>query len=175
MAACDTGKMILYVRSILWDLNIPQEAATLLYEDNDGCTTMGNAQKPTARTCHIDIKFFTLCDWVEPDLVILDRIDTSINMADHLTKALQPTLFHRHADFLLGHIPPTYSPVYTSIIGDSHNITPNIDKFVPNTYTTPLTAQAARVHCPHKEDYHSNPWLKIICMGSTICYSTYVT
>ena len=48
MAACDTGKMILYVRSILWDLkNIPQEAATLLYEDNDGCTAMGNAQKPT--------------------------------------------------------------------------------------------------------------------------------
>jgi hypothetical protein len=143
MAACNTGKMILYVRSILWDLNIPQEAATLLYEDNDGCTTMGNAQKPTSRTCHIDIKFFTLCDWVERNLMILDRIDTSINMADHLTKALQPTLFHQHANFLLGHIPPMYSPVYTSIIGDSPNITPNIDLFVPATFTTSLTARAA--------------------------------
>jgi hypothetical protein len=100
MAACDTGKMILYVRSILWDLHIPQEAATLLYEDNDGCTAMGNAQKPTTRTRHIDIKYFSLCDWVERDLMILERIDTSINMADHLTKALQPTLFHRHADYL---------------------------------------------------------------------------
>jgi hypothetical protein len=38
MAAYDTGKMILFVRSLLWDLDIPQEAATLLYEDNDGCT-----------------------------------------------------------------------------------------------------------------------------------------
>ncbi len=94
MALCDTGKMVLYIQSILWDLNVPQEAATLLYKDNDGCTAMGNAQKPTSRTRHIDIKYFSLCDWVEQDLMILDRIDTSINMADHLTKALQPTLFH---------------------------------------------------------------------------------
>jgi hypothetical protein len=94
MAAYDTGKMILYVRSILWDLDIPQEAATLLYEDNDGCTAMGNAQKPTPRTQHIDIKYFSLCEWVERDLILLDRIDTSINMSDHLTKSLQPLLFH---------------------------------------------------------------------------------
>jgi hypothetical protein len=42
MAACDTGKIILHTRSILWDLNVTQEAVTLFYKDNDGCTTMGN-------------------------------------------------------------------------------------------------------------------------------------
>ena len=47
MAACNVGKMIFFVQNILWDLNIPHEAATLLYKDNDGCTAMGNAQKPT--------------------------------------------------------------------------------------------------------------------------------
>jgi hypothetical protein len=47
MAAYDTGKMILFVHSILWDLDIPQKAATVLYGDNDACTAMGNAQKPT--------------------------------------------------------------------------------------------------------------------------------
>jgi hypothetical protein len=46
MAAYDIGKMILFVRSVLWDLGIPQEAATVIYEDNDACTAMGNAQKP---------------------------------------------------------------------------------------------------------------------------------
>jgi hypothetical protein len=60
MAAYDTGKMILFVRSIIWDLGIPQEVATVVYEDNDACTAMGNAQKPTPRTCHIDIKYFLL-------------------------------------------------------------------------------------------------------------------
>ena len=114
MAACDVGRMSLYVRSILWDLDVPQEAATVAYEDNDGCTAMGNAQKPTTRTRHIDIKYFALCDWVERDLIHLERIDTSINIADHLTKSLPKVLFHRHADFLLGHVPPHPSiPLYT--------------------------------------------------------------
>ena len=69
MAAYDTGKMILFVRSILWDLGIPQDAATVLHEDNDACTAMGNAQKPTPRTSHIDIKYFSICEWIERDLL----------------------------------------------------------------------------------------------------------
>jgi hypothetical protein len=43
MAACDTGKMILFVRSIMLDLGIPQEVTTVLYKDNNACTAMGNA------------------------------------------------------------------------------------------------------------------------------------
>jgi hypothetical protein len=148
---------------------------TILYEDNDGCTAMGNAQKPTTCTRHIDIKFFTLCDWVERDPMILDRIDTSINLADHLTKALQPTLFHRHADYLLGHVPPSHSPVYKSLIGESLNHTPNVDLFVPSSYTTPTTARAARVSCPLESDCSNSPWISIICMGSTIRYFTTIT
>ncbi len=35
MDACDAGKMSLYIQSVLWDLNIPQEAATITYKDND--------------------------------------------------------------------------------------------------------------------------------------------
>ncbi len=158
--------MILYIRSILWDLNIPQEAATLLYEDNNGCTAMGNAQKPTTRTRHIDIKYFTLCNWVERDLMILDRNNTSINMADHLTKGLQPTLFHRQANYLLGHIPPTYSPVCKSIVGLLTNHTLDIDKFIPTSFTTPLTARAVRINAPLKEDLQHNPWVSILCMGT---------
>ena len=57
MAAYKAGKMILFVRNILWDLGIPQEAATLLYEDNGACTAMANAQKPTPRTRRSDIKY----------------------------------------------------------------------------------------------------------------------
>ncbi len=35
MGACNSGKMILFVRSVLWDLGVPQSAALVLYEDND--------------------------------------------------------------------------------------------------------------------------------------------
>jgi hypothetical protein len=94
MSAYDTGKLILFIRSILWDLDIPQEAATLLYEDNDACMAMANAQKPTPPTCHMDIKYFALSEWFEHDLMLLERIDTSINLSDHFTKSLQTNLFH---------------------------------------------------------------------------------
>ncbi len=78
---------------------------------------MANAQKPTPRTRHMDIKYFALSKWVERNLMFLERIDTFINLSDHFTKSLQTTLFHPHMDFLLGHIPPAYLPVYRSIIG----------------------------------------------------------
>jgi len=162
MAAYDTGKMILFVRSVLWDLGIPQEAATVLYEDNDACTAMGNAQKPTPRTRHMDIKYFSICEWVDRDLMHLERIDTSINMADHFTKALTRALFHRHADFLLGHVPPSYSPVYQSIVGTYQNDYTALEHLVPESYTTPTCAAAARVHAPLPEDYADDPWLSVV-------------
>ena len=117
MGANDAGKIILFIRSVLWDLGIPQTAATLLYEDNDACTAMANAQKPTPRTRHMDIKYHVLCEWVERDLLKLIRIHTSLNMADPFTKALGPALFHRHVDYILGHVPPTYFPEGRRLLG----------------------------------------------------------
>jgi hypothetical protein len=163
MAACNVGRMSLYIRSILWDLDIPQEAATIAYEDNDGCTAMANAQKPTSKWRHIDIKYFALCDWVESDLICLERIDTSINIADHLTKPLSRILFHQHADFLLGHVPPKYSPVYQQAITTyCDKFDEDIDKFIPESFTTPITAKAARILAPTYDNIRGNPWLIIL-------------
>lgn len=97
---------LLYIRSIFWDLGIPQDAASVMYEDNDACTAMAMAQKPTPRTRHMDIKYYALCEWVERDLIKLERIDTSINLADHFTKSLSPILFWRHLDYVMGSVPP---------------------------------------------------------------------
>ena len=72
MAAGDSGKMILYVRSILYDLQIPQDAASVAYEDNDEATAMADAGTPTTRTRHMDIRYFYLCEWVEQDILILE-------------------------------------------------------------------------------------------------------
>ena len=100
----------------------------------------------------------------------LERIDTSINMSDHFTKSLQRALFHRHADFLLGHVPPMYSPVYHAIVGMYTNDTSSFEHFVPESFTTPMCAAAARVHALLPEDYADNPWLTIVLysMVSTI-------
>ena len=33
-------------------------------------------------------------------------------MADHYTKQLTPTLFNCHIDYIMGHVSPSYSPVF---------------------------------------------------------------
>lgn len=111
MRASDFGKILLYLRSVLWDLGIPQHATSILYEDN---TVMAMAQKPTSRTRHMDIKYQVLCEWVDHDLLTLKRIHTTVNMADLFTKHLGPTLFYQHTDYVLGHDVPTTSDCSSS-------------------------------------------------------------
>ena len=151
--------MVLFVCSVLWDLGIPQETATVLYEDNDACTAMGNAQKSTSHTQHMDITYFLLSEWVDRDLMHLECINTLINMVNHLTKAQNCTLFHH---FLLGHIPPIYSLIYKSIVGTYTDQHVNLEHLVPESFTTPTCAAAARVYAPLPADYVDNPWLPII-------------
>jgi hypothetical protein len=183
MAAYELGKALLYVRSILWDLDVPQEAASRLYEDNDACTAMANAQKPTRRTCHMDIHYHVLCEWVERDLIVLERVNTTINEADHFTKLLSRILFHRHIDYIMGHVPPEYSPAHERSIGQFKD--PAV-KLVPDTYTTkdslpiviseddthiPLTAQAARMFSPDYSAFANNYWTKIVASASCLPYN----
>ena len=108
-AAADAGKQILYVRSLLEQIGIPQHNATILYEDNQGALLMAKSQQPTRRTRHMDIKAFAIQDWVERDLIILQRINTSDNEADSMTKATDRTLFYRHNDFIMGKVKPAYT------------------------------------------------------------------
>jgi deoxyuridine 5'-triphosphate nucleotidohydrolase len=117
-AAAEAGKYILYVRSILEQIGIPQHHATILYEDNQGALLMANAQQPTKRTRHMDIKHFVIQDWVLLDLIRLERISTGDNYADVMTKATGRTIFYRHMNFILGKIPPKYTGLPIGRISD---------------------------------------------------------
>ena len=100
---------MLYIRSILEELNIEQIEASPIYEDNQGCLMMVNSGKPTKRARHIDIKQFSILDWVETDLLEIKRILTHDNITDAFTKALGKTLFHRHNEVIMGKVRPSYS------------------------------------------------------------------
>ena len=109
IAAVEAGKQILYLRSILDEINMPQESATVLYEDNQGALLMANAQQPTKRSRHMDIKNFALQDWVKRDLILLKRISTKNNYSDAMTKSLQRILFYRHMNYISGKYIPDYA------------------------------------------------------------------
>jgi hypothetical protein len=121
VAACHVGKMILFFRSVLHDLNIPQHHATVMFEDNRGAVFMANAQQTSQRTRHIDIKHFALIDWVEQDLMVLDDIPTAENCADSLTKATAKILFHCHNDTIMGRRIPPHIKNYLDGGHEAHN------------------------------------------------------
>jgi hypothetical protein len=93
VAPCDTAKMILFFCSLLQDIGLEQEEATVLFEDNNGALLMANAQQPTKRTRHINIKHFAILDWVEMDMLLLHDISMHDNTADAMTKPLMKQLF----------------------------------------------------------------------------------
>jgi len=101
-AATDFAKTALHIRSILEELGLMCENATVIYEDN-AAIEMVNAQKPTRRTQHMDIKHFALLQWCKTDQILLSAISMSDNAADGMTKPLSNTLFGRHRATLLGH------------------------------------------------------------------------
>ena len=108
-ALCDTGKILLYIRSILEELGIEQEKATPVYEDNQGCLLMVNSGQPTKRVRHVDTRQFAILDWVQTDLLEVKRVASSDNAADTLTKPLGKVLSSRHNDVLMGRARPAYN------------------------------------------------------------------
>ena len=63
VSASDTGKYVLYLRSILTDLSFEQSDPTTLLIDNTRAVFMVDAQAPTRRTRHVDIRYFALLQW----------------------------------------------------------------------------------------------------------------
>ena len=111
---------------------------------------MANAQKPTPRTQHLDIKYHVLCEWVELDLILLSQVDTTVNMADHFTKQLGPTLFHQHLDYIMGHVPPHYSKHFQALLGtppipNSTTSAPFLTSESPLTQTANLATNLCHV------------------------------
>ena len=61
----DAGKAALYIRWILDELQIHQHSPTSILADNQGAIKMANAQQPTRRTRHVEMKYFACLSWVE--------------------------------------------------------------------------------------------------------------
>ena len=83
-AITETGKLVLYIRHVLFDLGMEQEAPTTIYEDNRGCLQMTQALKPTRRTRHVDSRYFAILDWVQTDQIIVTFFHVFVNCRQQL-------------------------------------------------------------------------------------------
>ena len=91
------AREVLWTRALLAELNYAQDS-TLVYNDNQAClASIRNPGSHHQRLKHVDIKYHFLREVVQDGTLALDYISTSDNLADILTKPLQPIVFSRHS------------------------------------------------------------------------------
>ena len=103
IAAVTAAKTVKYIRAVLDELGIKQDESMPIYEDNKSAIDIINANKPTGRSRHIDIRFFAIQDWKQQGHIKMEHIPGIINPADGLTKPLGYVLHSRHARYIMGH------------------------------------------------------------------------
>ena len=106
IAAVTAAKTVKFIRAVMKDLGMEQKEPTPIYEDNKSAIDIINANKPTGRSRHIDIRYFAIQEWKQQGHVRMEHIPGIINPADGLTKPLGFVLHARHARYIMGHYNP---------------------------------------------------------------------
>eukprot|EP00957_Ditylum_brightwellii_P094531 7198511-Ditylum_brightwellii.AAC.1 len=88
--------MAKYLHTLLNELRITQHGPTMIYKENMVVIMKANANKPNGCTCHTNISYFALQEWVQEGKVKLVHIRGVTNSANALTKALGWTLHRCH-------------------------------------------------------------------------------
>lgn len=101
-AASETGKLVKYIRTVLKFLGHYITTSTPQYVDNAATIAIGNTDRTTKRVRHVDIRYFSMLEWIQRGDLSLYFISTSDNPADCLTKSLGNQLHYRHYATILG-------------------------------------------------------------------------
>ena len=127
-AMSDAGRAALYLRSILEEINLPQNFPTTILADNHGALHLCNANQPSVRTRHIDIKHFAIVQWSEEEAIHFTSVPTSYNYSDSLSKQTGRIKFHEHRSIYLGYRQPKYVSDETP--------TGAVNKYIVNAFST---------------------------------------
>ena len=88
MAASEASRELVWLRTLLRELNFKQSHATPLLCDNSAAVLLCGDQAFHNQVKHLDVKYHWIRERVEKEEMIIGRIPTSGNVADILTKAL---------------------------------------------------------------------------------------
>ena len=98
MAACEAGKMGVWIREFIDELGIvPSIAEPMeLFCDNTGAIANAKDYRASKRTMHIKRKFHLIREFVERGDIKMCKVGTDSNTADPLTKPLAIVKHERH-------------------------------------------------------------------------------
>ena len=86
----------MYVRNLLKEMGLEQEAPTPLGVDNSGAVELSRDKKSSNKTRHVDRRFFKVRELEALGELKVYHVPTEENDADMLTKAIAFDAFQRH-------------------------------------------------------------------------------
>jgi hypothetical protein len=92
----------IYLRELLSEMDVPQEAPTRLYEDNMACVHLAAHEASLNKTKHIAVKYFFTRQLVKDEVVDVIKCGTDDQLADIFTKILDKTKFQYFRRQLMG-------------------------------------------------------------------------
>jgi len=82
------------------ELGFESTGPIVLFVDNDGAVELSRDRKSCHRARHVDRRYFKVRELVAEGLIFVERIDTTANSSDVLTKALDAVLHWKHCNKL---------------------------------------------------------------------------
>ena len=101
MAAAEAANEALWLKRLVTELGVEQEAASVLFCDSQSAIHLTKNQMYHERTKHIDVRFHFLRDEVSEGNIVVKKVGTADNPADMLTKPV-PTNKFKHCLDLVG-------------------------------------------------------------------------
>lgn len=101
VAANEAAKDIVHIRQVLTSMHQPETKPTTIYEDNQAVIDITMREGITARTKHIEVKWYYIRDLITDKIVNILKKHTDENVADIYTKRLSQEKFEMFRDELV--------------------------------------------------------------------------
>jgi len=104
-AASVAGTDVQYIRRLMDELGYAQTKPTTLWEDNMACIYMSESAAMYHKARHIDTRVYHLLELCAGGALKLEKVETTKQTADSLTKGTPRPLFVEHRKDMLGMCP----------------------------------------------------------------------
>ena len=92
LASCEA----IFMRGLLREMGVAMDEPTVIRVDNQGAVALAKDRRSCHRSRHIQRRYLKIREWVALGEVRVEYVNTSLNPADILTKALERESFERH-------------------------------------------------------------------------------
>jgi len=99
MAITEVVKEAIWLHGLLKDLGVVQKQLEL-YSDSQSVIHLAKNQVFHARTKHIDVRYYFVREILEEEEIVLQKIHTTENLADMLTKVVTRAKFEHCLDLV---------------------------------------------------------------------------